>query len=311
MQFRMALRWPALLREVAGEHIRLTCGRTVRTLVFMAVSLLCLPVLCAETTPATEVTPVVASGTKSSPIEAGAANAIAVADFELADAPPDARDWAFGMADVLAVELQQRGVVLFERQQIRVVLGERRITASGLSQLRRNPHQAIPDVQYLVTGSMRPLTNQQFHLEASLVEARTGRNAASFARDGRYPEEMPGALASLADQLVWRNHFPIRHPLFGQDRDLRQAVTEWKSRIHPVQYAHGKEMALEQLEVMLTQARQVPDKEARPRRVEFLQRLIEHKQSNPELYQGRDDDQSKRCRPYLVGGPRNCAWKSV
>lgn len=131
-------------------------------------------------------------------------NAVAVADFELEDAHPGARDWAFGLADVLAVELQQRGVVLFERQQIRVVLGERRITASGLSQLRSNPSQEIPDLRYLVTGDIRPATQRQFHVRASLVEAQSGRNAASFAREGRYPEEVPGALASLADEIAGR-----------------------------------------------------------------------------------------------------------
>ena len=140
----------------------------------------------------------------SLPAAAQPTNAIAVADFEMTGALPDSGDWAFGLADVLAIELQQRGVVLFERQQIRVVLGERQITASGLMQLRGNPVQGIPDLQYLVTGVISELTNREFHIEASLVEARTGRNAASFARDGHYPEDLPGALAALAEQIASR-----------------------------------------------------------------------------------------------------------
>jgi len=52
---------------------------------------------------------------------------VAVVDFEMKGAKAaEAEDWSFGLADVLAVELRQRGVALFERQQIRVVLGERK-----------------------------------------------------------------------------------------------------------------------------------------------------------------------------------------
>lgn len=140
----------------------------------------------------------------SLPAAARPTNAIAVADFEMKAARSDSGDWAFGLPDVLAIELQQRGVVLFERQQIRVVLGERQITVSGLMQLRGNLVEEIPDLQYLVTGSIREMANRQFYLEASLVEARTGRNVASFAREGHYAEDLPGALVALAEQITSR-----------------------------------------------------------------------------------------------------------
>jgi tetratricopeptide (TPR) repeat protein len=130
--------------------------------------------------------------------------AVAVADFEPAGAQLEAKDWAFGLADVLAVELQRRGVVLFERQQIRMVLGERRLSSSGLMQLRANPALEIPDLRCLVTGSVAAQSNRQFHVEAALVEAQTGRNTASFSHNGRYPEDLPGALASLGDQIAER-----------------------------------------------------------------------------------------------------------
>ena len=131
-------------------------------------------------------------------------NAVAVADFEPRGGQPEAKDWAFGLADVLAVEMQQRGIVLFERQRIRMVLGERRLSSSGLMQLRGNPALEIPDLRYLVTGSIAAQSNRQFHVEAALVEAQSGRNAASFSYNGRYPEDLPGALASLADQIAER-----------------------------------------------------------------------------------------------------------
>jgi hypothetical protein len=152
------------------------------------------------------------------PAAAQPANTVAVADFEMPDATPNTKDWAYGLADVLAVELQQRGVTLFERQQIRVVLGERKITASGLMRLQGNPAQDIPELSFLVTGSIRELADGQFHLEAALVAARTGRNVASFAREGHYPIDVPAALAALGDELVahlkaGNQSFQIKPPL--------------------------------------------------------------------------------------------------
>src|SRR5579872_5459430 len=102
------------------------------------------------------------------PTTARQTNAVAVADFEMKAAGTNSKDWAYGLADVLAVELEQRGVVLFERQQIRMVLGERQITASGLMRLRANPFPEIPDIQYLVTGTISEPAKGQFHVEASL-----------------------------------------------------------------------------------------------------------------------------------------------
>ena len=128
-------------------------------------------------------------------------NAVAVADFESTGTTDETKDCAFGLADVLAVELQQRGVVLFERQQIRVVLGERRITASGLMRWQKNHSAEIPDLAYLVAGNLRAPDRQRFQLEVSLVEAQTGRNAATFTGEGQYPKDLPRTLAELAGQI--------------------------------------------------------------------------------------------------------------
>lgn len=166
-----------------------------------AVTVLLLLLLIAGQTGAAIGAPVPDRELSSQPI---ATNAVAVADFELADATRGSEDWAFGLADVFAVELRQRGVVLFERQQIRMVLGERKLTASGLMQLRGSPAQQIPDLQFIVAGNIRPLTNRMFHLEASLIEPRTGRNSASVAQDGRYPADLPAALAALGEQIAGR-----------------------------------------------------------------------------------------------------------
>lgn len=145
----------------------------------------------------------VSEGAKlSQPTATKPTNAVAVADFDVVSAHRSNDDWAFGLADVLAAELQRCDVVLFERQQMRVILGERKITASGLLQLRAGPAHAIPDLHYLVTGNIRSLTNRQFQLEASLVEARTGRGTASFSRTGHYPEELASSLTGLANELA-------------------------------------------------------------------------------------------------------------
>ncbi len=127
---------------------------------------------------------------------------IAVADFEVPDSGASGADVAFGLADVLAVELQQRGVTLWERQQIRLVLGERRLTASGLMQLRKTAGPEIPDLDYLATGRIWVESNHQFRLETALVETRSGRNAASFSVGGKTSGELAPALAGLAAEMA-------------------------------------------------------------------------------------------------------------
>ena len=133
-----------------------------------------------------------------------ATNTVAVIDFESPGIAAPTDDWAFGLADMMAVELQQRDVALFERQQIRLVLGERRISAASLTRLQDSSAFQIPGLSYLVTGTIRPLTNQRFQLEVSLVEARTGRNAATFTGNGQYSKELPQTVASLAEQISRR-----------------------------------------------------------------------------------------------------------
>ena len=104
-------------------------------------------------------------------------NAVAVADFESTGTTDETKDCAFGLADVLAVELQQRGVVLFERQQIRVVLGERRITASGLMRWQKNHSAEIPDLAYLVAGNLRLLAGPERRQQAGSLILSSGHRA--------------------------------------------------------------------------------------------------------------------------------------
>lgn len=141
------------------------------------------------------------------PAAAAPANAIAVADFETKTESIEARDWAYGLADWLAAELDQRGVTVFERAQIRLALGERLITASGLMGLQVSEPQEIPPLRYLVTGQVEQLgnaTNRQFHLDVFLLDAKTGRIAAGFARGGAYPQALSTVLPALAGQITDR-----------------------------------------------------------------------------------------------------------
>jgi hypothetical protein len=148
--------------------------------------------------------PVAAESAEISPGAVPRTNAVAVADFEMTAPRAGGGDWAYGLADVLAIELQQRGVMLFERQQIRVVLGERRITASGLMKLRGNASLEIPDLQFLVTGSISQIANGQFHSRRPCWKRTRGATPPAFPakaairrtcrqRWARWPNNSPSA----------------------------------------------------------------------------------------------------------------------
>ena len=89
----------------------------------------------------------------------------------------------------------------------------------------------------------------------------------------------------------WRNPFPQTHPWFGPGKDLRQGVAAWEARLNPaVAGDEKKPLTLEQLEMLLTEAKQASGKKGAAKRLEYVRRLVEFKQLNPALFQGRITD---------------------
>lgn len=87
---------------------------------------------------------------------------------------------------------------------------------------------------------------------------------------------------------VWVNHFPASHPLFGPERNLRQAVSEWRERLASTDTNAGPAaVTLPQLEQMLGEARQAAGAEAEAKFLHYLRQLAAHQRLHPELYRGR------------------------
>jgi tetratricopeptide (TPR) repeat protein len=126
---------------------------------------------------------------------------VAVLDFE-ATGPEPANDYAFGMADLFNLELQRHGVATLERREIRYVISEQQLMASGLVEPTDVIRRALPWVTYLVKGQVSRSENGQFTMAVSLVEARTAHEICSVTAAGEYPKEMAAAVSRLAEQVV-------------------------------------------------------------------------------------------------------------
>lgn len=130
-----------------------------------------------------------------------ASNAVAVIDFEMAGAG-STNDWALGVADLVALELQQLDIPIFERRSIRLVLAERQLAKLGVSDWRKLATARLPQVQYLVSGQMRRVSDRNCHLTLGLTEVRSGREAASFGSEANYPGGLLATIKTLAQQIA-------------------------------------------------------------------------------------------------------------
>jgi hypothetical protein len=134
--------------------------------------------------------------------ETSPTNTLAVLDFALEGKQQGPDNWAIGLADFFAVELQQRGVVILERRDLRYILSERQLSLTGASGKDAVVRKALPGVNYLLQGTVKAVGGSRFSLVVGLVDARSGLELHSFAAAGEYPREWFAAIASLADQTV-------------------------------------------------------------------------------------------------------------
>jgi tetratricopeptide (TPR) repeat protein len=129
--------------------------------------------------------------------------AVAVADCTVAPGTP--ADWAYGIADLMALELQSRGVVLFERRDVHWILAERQ------HQFMHRPVDGaafadLPQLHTLVSGTIRQTAADRFHLEIGLTDLRTGTEMASADATGQWAVDLPAAVTSIANRLTRRLH---------------------------------------------------------------------------------------------------------
>jgi hypothetical protein len=137
---------------------------------------------------------------RSASSPASEAGQVAVVEFTAASSTPE--DWAYGLADLLAIELQRRGVVLIERRDVRWILAERHRSFLFDRAAEPAPFADLPQLQGLISGTIRRMPSDRFHLLVSRTDPRTGIELASAEAAGRWPSDIPAALSSIAIRLI-------------------------------------------------------------------------------------------------------------
>ena len=125
--------------------------------------------------------------------------AIAVVDVREGERPTSG--WTSGLADLLELELQKRGVATIERRQIQLLLGEKALIADGLTIGNVRATQ-IPSVRFLVAPELRKLTPTDFELTCSLVHAKSATVEAVFTESGLYPGQLSLVMERLANRIA-------------------------------------------------------------------------------------------------------------
>lgn len=128
---------------------------------------------------------------------------VAIVDFAVPAEASNTWAWARGgMADLLQVELDQRGLVTLDRSFIQAVLSERRMAVGGLTTTDCKAIATLLGAKHLVTGKVTPLTDGRCRIEASAFSVETIETVAAGMGEGLLPKELPGILKKVADALV-------------------------------------------------------------------------------------------------------------
>ena len=126
---------------------------------------------------------------------------IAVLDFTMAEGKAG-EDWAIGAAELVEVELMQRGVEVLERRQIRLILGERQLLHGGLIARDTLAAEGLPYANSHVTGTITKTGDKSFRLTARLESVQHGVEQRSFTAEGRFPDDWAKILSTAAERLT-------------------------------------------------------------------------------------------------------------
>ena len=128
---------------------------------------------------------------------------VAILDFAV---PAEAsKKWAWaagGVADLLQVELDQRGVSTLDRSFIQAVLSERHMAVGGLTSSDCKSIATLLGARYLVTGKVTPLEGGKCRIEASAFSVETIETMATGVGEGVLPKELPVLLQKVAADLA-------------------------------------------------------------------------------------------------------------
>ncbi|MBA4366682.1 MAG: hypothetical protein C0403_03490 [Desulfobacterium sp.] len=129
-------------------------------------------------------------------------DSVGVLDFEMANENEKVDNWAIGLADFLSLRLQESGIQIYERQFLQYIFAEHRLSEAGLLKPVDVFKHKLPWVNYLIKGSIQKQNEKEFHLEVSLISAKTGIETAGFMEQGKYPDDINEKINLVADKIA-------------------------------------------------------------------------------------------------------------
>lgn len=138
--------------------------------------------------------------------------AFAVLEFDMPDAKNPAEDWALGLADLMEAALQDRQLMMFTRRYVSLILNERRVIKSGLVGDAGLVRLSLPDVDFLVKGTVSRKENDHFELAVTVLDAHSGAERQAFSGTGKYPEDVVNVLDGIAGKVSAMGGAPVAPP---------------------------------------------------------------------------------------------------
>lgn len=130
--------------------------------------------------------------------------AVAVLDFKVENPTANASERLAGLEDFFEIALQKQNVPVLERRNIRLVLAERDLQASGLLSAETLSQAKLPAVDYFVSGSVAFPAADEFTLTLAIIRAGKATVESTLTRHGSYPDDWLPAIESLAREVSAR-----------------------------------------------------------------------------------------------------------
>jgi tetratricopeptide (TPR) repeat protein len=128
---------------------------------------------------------------------------VVVVDFEVPAASDHAWDWAGGgVADLLQQELAARGVPVVDRNSLRALEAEQRLSLSGLAKPDSLRVGGLLGAGLVVGGRVAAAGPGRARLETWLASVEQAERIATAYCEGAWPNDLTAMLGTLAEQLA-------------------------------------------------------------------------------------------------------------
>ena len=143
------------------------------------------------------------AGVSAGSMPGQAKSPVVVVEFEVPAASDHAWDWAGGgVADLLQQELAARGVPVVDRNSLRALEAEQRLSLSGLAKPDSLRVGGLLGAGLVVGGRVAAAGPGRARLEAWLASVEQAERIATASCEGAWPNDLTAMLGTLAEQLA-------------------------------------------------------------------------------------------------------------